>query len=878
MRFPPTRLGGPLCPGDCPTVNTPDDQETDSRIGLILDGRYEITEFIARGGMGTVYKAIQRPLGREVAVKILTVKDKRGADAFQARFFLEASLCARLTHPNVVRVFDYGTNREETFYIVMEFIEGHTLEEVLNNTGRMEPLRAVNLMKQACSALSEAHNQGLVHRDLKLRNLMVTHPTENEDFLRVLDFGLVTQTDVRQSESNPGGLIGSPMYMSPEQIQDRNVDLRTDIYALGVVLFMLLTGKMPFRGKKAWELFREHMETIPPLLNSVLPSVTFPESLQEIVRIALSKDPEERFYSTQEMSTVLEACAHELRGQHTSAQPHPYRTPDILDGPTIRADTDKALSPEVYSLRALHWLHDTDSETGFRDRSDLKALHEGDLSGYVAYIDFNCPFCYALHERLVRWSVADRIEWRLVVHASHVLEGPFTIMQQTLLANEVFSLQRRAPDIQVLLPPKRCSSDEATQLLVTIERTHPDRLIELRTEIYRALWQKGKDIGDRGVLESVLLSLSLPPNALDSPHEATTQLDQWQQAWEDSPTDCSIPVLTHTATKRVLIGLPAERTLMEFLLQERTRVVDSAVCYYQRRPIVLVMGDVEHLWLLLSEVRHHCDILHAPNFTSAEALLNGQTKPDVLLVDNSLCPSKDVKSLSELARDCSVPWLLATHSSHFETEEWALSLGAAEFLPLAGDCELARARLQRILCDRFSMDQLQQEHRVDVLTGLLSRRVFLDQLEEAWQAALSTGSPLSLLLIDLDHFNAYNKLHGHLEGDQCLRGVAAALSDKLGTEGVLLARFGGNEFIILPKSDEGVSAETIGEHVLSILEEAKIPHGVSAISPHVTVSVGIGSVPAPQHAAFHDLLECADKARMLAKEAGGNRIHSVTAE
>jgi diguanylate cyclase (GGDEF)-like protein len=859
-------------------VSTPDPQQKDRRIGLVLDGRYEITEFIARGGMGTVYKAIQKPLGREVAVKILTVKRKRDASAFQERFFLEASLCARLTHPNVVRVFDYGTNREETYYIVMEFIEGHTLEEVLNKNGLLVPMRAVNLMKQACSALSQAHNQGLVHRDLKLRNLMVTHSTGAEDFLRVLDFGLVTQMDEKESGSNPGGLIGSPMYMSPEQIQGQNVDLRTDIYALGVVLFMLLTGKAPFRGKKAWQLFKEHIETVPPRLEAVLPSATIPESLEEIVRIALSKDPQERFYSAQEMYTALDACAQELQGQDAPTPAHPYRTQDILDGPTVQPLSDGTLTAEVRSLKALQPIHDTDSEKGFRDRRDLKALHETELSGYAAYIDFNCPFCYALHERLVRWSVADRIEWRLVVHASHVLEGPFTIMQQTLLANEVFTLQRRAPDIQVLLPPKRCSSDEATLLIMAIEEAHPHRLTELRTQIYRAFWQEGKDIGDRNVLARILDSMGLPLSALDSSKDGPPQLAQWQQNWEDSPYDCSIPVLTHEATDRVLIGLPAERTLMEYLLQERTRVVDSAVCYYQRRPIVLVMGDVEHLWLLLSEIRHHCDILHAPNFRAAEVLLNGQTKPDVLLVDNSLCPSKDVQSLSKVASECSVPWLLATHSSHSETEEWALSLGAAEFLPLSGDCELSRARLHRILCDRFSMDQLQKEHRVDLLTGLLSRRVFLDKLEEAWQEGLETGNALSLLLIDLDHFNAYNRLHGHLEGDQCLRGVASALSDKLDAEETLIARFGGNEFIILPKSGDAASAQSIAEHVLSILSDAQIPHGVSDISAHVTVSAGIGRVPNLQHAAFHDLLECADKARMLAKEEGGNRIQLVTAE
>ena len=163
-------------------------QPADSLIGEVLSGRFEILEFIAAGGMGSVYRAKQQPLDRDVAVKVMHRQGEH-TEEFQKRFFLEASLCARLNHPNIVRVFDYGCD-EDLYFIAMEYLEGRTLWEISDTYGPLPPRKAVGYIKQVCSALVEAHAQELVHRDLKPSNLFVTTDRLGEEHVKILDFGV----------------------------------------------------------------------------------------------------------------------------------------------------------------------------------------------------------------------------------------------------------------------------------------------------------------------------------------------------------------------------------------------------------------------------------------------------------------------------------------------------------------------------------------------------------------------------------------------------------------------------------------------------------------------------------------------------------------
>src|ERR1700722_3379276 len=219
----------------------------DPLIGRTIGGRFKIIGVIARGGMGKVYRAEQSALGRVCAVKVLNPSYSGGQDPeFHKRFFLEASVASRLTHPNTVTIFDYGKTDDGIYFMAMEFLDGVTLHRAIRQATFLPEDRAAHIARQICRALREAHAHGVIHRDLKPANIYLVEHGDERDFVKVLDFGLVKNVsgDSRGEELTQTGLfMGSPKYMAPEQIRGDRVDLRTDIYALGVILYEMITGK-----------------------------------------------------------------------------------------------------------------------------------------------------------------------------------------------------------------------------------------------------------------------------------------------------------------------------------------------------------------------------------------------------------------------------------------------------------------------------------------------------------------------------------------------------------------------------------------------------------------------------------------------------------
>lgn len=277
----------------------------DPLIGRVINGRFEILSLIARGGMGRVYRARQQPLGRIVAIKILDPRqsDKEDQD-FQARFFLEASTAAKLSHPNTVTVFDYGKTEDNVFYIVMEMVEGRTLAAVLKDSSPMDPQKAVHLCVQIARSLREAHSIGIVHRDLKPANVLVTKHADEDDFAKVLDFGLVKNTEDDVELTQAGLFMGSPKYMAPEQIQGGDVDGRTDVYALGCVLYYMLVGRVPFDRENQVQILMAHCrDAVPPMLRD--DGVPIPQGLIAVTMRCLAKDKEARFPGMNEVITAL---------------------------------------------------------------------------------------------------------------------------------------------------------------------------------------------------------------------------------------------------------------------------------------------------------------------------------------------------------------------------------------------------------------------------------------------------------------------------------------------------------------------------------------------------------------------------------------------
>ncbi|MCK6524224.1 protein kinase [Myxococcota bacterium] len=280
----------------------------DALIGRVVAGRYKITRLIARGGMGAVYQAEQLPLGRAVALKVLHEPANNGENVeFDKRFLLEASSLAKLSHPHTVTLHDYGQAEDGTFFLVMEYVDGRPLSQLLQSEGPMAPDRAVRIMLQVARAVRNAHRHGIVHRDLKPSNLLVARNADGEDVVKVVDFGLAKLSEGDQAITVSGMILGSPHCMAPEQIQGGEIDERADLYALGVLLFRCVTGQYPFHGTTSTATMIAHLQAPLPSLASAAPNLVFPDGLEEVIHRCLAKRAEDRYPDAGELIKALSA-------------------------------------------------------------------------------------------------------------------------------------------------------------------------------------------------------------------------------------------------------------------------------------------------------------------------------------------------------------------------------------------------------------------------------------------------------------------------------------------------------------------------------------------------------------------------------------------
>src|SRR5438093_6625973 len=258
----------------------------------VLGGRYEIVSLIGHGGMAQVYLGTDRVLGRQVAVKVLGPQFARD-DSFVARFRREAQAAAALNHPNVVGVFDTGSD-DGTHFIVMEYVHGKTLADVIREDAPLLPERAVEIAESVAGGLAFAHAQGIVHRDVKPGNIMLT-PTGD---VKVMDFGIARAT-TSDSLTQTATVLGTATYFSPEQAQGEPVDARSDIYSLGVVMYEMLTGHAPFSGESAVTIAYKHVKEEPRPPSRLNPDV--PSGLDAIVMKCLAKNPANRYQNVDEL-------------------------------------------------------------------------------------------------------------------------------------------------------------------------------------------------------------------------------------------------------------------------------------------------------------------------------------------------------------------------------------------------------------------------------------------------------------------------------------------------------------------------------------------------------------------------------------------------
>src|SRR5437764_7486355 len=288
-------------------------------VDSVLDGQYHIESMIGRGGMGAVYRARHILLGDKVAIKILPPQMRNNAEWLR-RFRREGQAARRFRHPNAVTVYDLRTTSDGLIYMVMEFVEGHTLDAELKRRGRFSPLEAFTVLEPVMSVLNAAHAMGVVHRDLKPENIMLGKPGEDgEPVTKLLDLGIAKMREIAGADASgttaltmAGQVLGTPFYMSSEQWgevpDDGNMEIdgRADIYSLGVVFYEIIAGRRPFLGLTLQELRREHVSVTPRPLREAVPDV--PEAFSRAISRAMSKDRSERQATAGELAAELRSA------------------------------------------------------------------------------------------------------------------------------------------------------------------------------------------------------------------------------------------------------------------------------------------------------------------------------------------------------------------------------------------------------------------------------------------------------------------------------------------------------------------------------------------------------------------------------------------
>ncbi len=323
-------------------------------VGQVLDGRYRLDGFLDKGGMGVVYRGTQLSINRRVAIKII----RRGPhvpESMEQRFFREAQVMSQFSHPNIVQLIDFGRTADDVLYLAMEFVEGETLDAVRAG-GRFDPGLVAEILRQSCLGLAEAHAHGIVHRDLKTSNLVISFDASGHVRVRILDFGIAYPRNHDVKITKTGLLCGTPAYLAPEQARDKEIDHRADIYSLGVVGYELLAGRLPFTGATMQVMFK-HVHEPPPSLQPFVSTGIVPPGLISILDRMLEKSPANRPNSAAEVARELASlnlakpaihtleslkahCSEPLNPDRASREERLQKSAEVNSAPFVNADDE----------------------------------------------------------------------------------------------------------------------------------------------------------------------------------------------------------------------------------------------------------------------------------------------------------------------------------------------------------------------------------------------------------------------------------------------------------------------------------------------------------------------------------------------------------
>ena len=405
----------PICEAEYTNdaVRCPVDQELlvlvgdrrDDLVGVVLSERYRLEELIGEGGMGAVYRGIQEPVGRSVAVKVLRAELANEKEVVR-RFFNEARMVSKLRHPNTVTLFDFGQSDDGALYIAMEFLTGNPLSDLIAQSALTLPM-VVEITDQVCQALEEAHELGIVHRDLKPENIFIDEVGKRH-MVKVLDFGIAK--DISDRMTLTGTVFGTPTYMSPEQAQGHHVDNRTDVYSLGVVLYEMLSGRPPFEADRPMQVALQHVTTAPKPILDMTRLRPLPLGLSALVMDMLEKEAARRPQSVTELRGRLLKVAKELPGLRVEqldgtrvqvrveevidTMPEAWKGDTLLSGAAVSVQAFDGAPTEATSEATLMLSHAPTAQPTTLQRSDrsvaptlLKAVAPPDFAGPNTQVD-----------------------------------------------------------------------------------------------------------------------------------------------------------------------------------------------------------------------------------------------------------------------------------------------------------------------------------------------------------------------------------------------------------------------------------------------------------------------------------------------------------
>lgn len=488
----------------------------------------------------------------------------------------------------------------------------------------------------------------------------------------------------------------------------------------------------------------------------------------------------------------------------------------------------------------------------------------------TVYADLNCPYCCVLNERLEQMGLSQSVNWLPVEHAPDLYKHSFTGLDKQDLIREVNDVHVRAPDIALILPATRPNSRHASKLLATIIRDHPGKAVAFRTAVYRALWQQGEDISDTEVLNQLLLATGLP--LLQAKPAAESDLLTWHTAWEQGQFARNIPSMESSIGFK-LLGLPPREQLKQFMRQGSAKVTDfnDASCVSSERYSIAVVSETRDDWpkpkLLDAIACYHY-------YTSAEslaALAPEHHKLDMIIVNN---PGQDaisiIKSLKRSSFTQYTSIILLSDDEAIQVE--AYCSGVTDIVRSRINEEILGHRMVRLLRAKRSNDKLFEIARIDALTGLYNRREFDAAIEREWRQRQREQQTLSLLMIDLDYFKAYNDCYGHGMGDEVLRRFARVIESCTNRPADLAVRYGGEEFAVILPSVDIEGATHVAELIREQTEVHDIKHSASSASPHITVSIGVAEAVPTATMTIAAFINQADKALYKAKESGRNQV------